>query len=244
MFMRPTSRLAYLWRIAILLLALCWCTHISVAQSTEIRTPETSRAWRFGAFLNWGGPPHYVIANSNIPVSAKLKLGIISAGFEAGRLLGARHGAGILRGQAEGRLEIAPLWIGRYPSQVVLVLAPDGSRSSVAWEGQNFFGVSATPALVRWNFSGEPSKRLIPWLQMGGGLLWTNHKFPLTMWAAPASAINFTPQIGGGFTFFGRGRQSVDIGVKIVHISNAGLGDSNPGLNQTIQGVVSYSLSK
>jgi hypothetical protein len=64
------------------------------------------------------------------------------------------------------------------------------------------------------------------------------------MWAAPASVINFTPQVGGGVTVFGRSRRSISVGVRVVHISNAGLGDSNPGLNQTIQGVVSYSLSK
>src|SRR5260370_31530486 len=111
------SRSSYAWRVAIVLLTLCWCTRISTAQSTRNEVYEDERIWRFGAFFTWGAPPQYVIANSQAPISANLKLEIFSAGFEAGRILGRRHEAAPLRGQAEARIEVVPFWIGRYPSQ-------------------------------------------------------------------------------------------------------------------------------
>ena len=237
-------KFGFVWRILFLVLTVCWCTHLSTAQSTRNQDQEIVRSCRFGGFFTLGTPPQYVVANSHLPISANLKLEILSAGFEAGKVVGRRRGVGFLRGQTEARLEIVPFWLGRYPSQEVLVRYADGTRRSEAWKGQSFFGASATPILIRWNFSSERSRRTVPWLQLGGGILWTNHKFPLTMWAAPASVINFTPQIGGGVTFLTQDRRSVDLGLKVVHISNAGLGDSNPGINQTIQGVVAYSWWK
>lgn len=243
MFKSLRLRSSITWHLAILLPSFCFCTQLAEAQSAggEVHKPET---WRFGAFFSWGAPPRYVITNSTVPISADLKLDLFSAGFEAGRLLGGAHGSGPFRGQAQARIELMPLWVGRYPSQLVSVKYSDAAQAKQTWNRHTFFGASATPVLMRWNFSSEQPRPVFPWLQVGGGILWTNHKFPITMWAAPASVINFTPQVGGGITLYGRKRQHVDIGVKVVHISNAGLGDSNPGLNQTIQGVVSYSLSR
>ena len=84
--------------------------------------------------------------------------------------------------------------------------------------------------------------RAVPWAQLGGGLLWTNHKFPLL--GGSTSVINFTPQIGFGESTFVKKNQSVDAAFKIVHISNAGLGDNNPGINFTFQFSVGYSWWK
>jgi len=81
--------------------------------------------------------------------------------------------------------------------------------------------------------------RTLPWMQLGGGLLWTNHKFPLL--GGSTSVINFTPQVGIGESIFIRKRQSLDFAIKAVHISNAGLGDNNPGINATLQFSMGYS---
>jgi hypothetical protein len=53
--------------------------------------------------------------------------------------------------------------------------------------------------------------------------------------------INFTPQVGVGVNIFNRPKHSVNFAIKAIHISNASLGDHNPGLNQTIQFSAGYS---
>jgi len=95
---------------------------------------------------------------------------------------------------------------------------------------------SITPFLLRWNFSQRDSARVVPWAQLGGGLLWTNHKFPVS-----TSVINFTPQVGVGVNIFNRPKHSVNFAMKVIHISDAGLSDYNPGLNQTLQFSAGYS---
>lgn len=80
---------------------------------------------------------------------------------------------------------------------------------------------------------GGVRSRRVPWLQPGGGLLWTNHKFLLL--GGSTSVINFTLQVDLGEDFFVRRNRSVNLAIKAIHISNAGLGDNNPGLNVTLQ---------
>lgn len=54
------------------------------------------------------------------------------------------------------------------------------------------------------------------------------------------SRLNFTPRIGfGESTLVGTSR-NLDFEFKVVHISNSGLGDSNPGVNFTFQRRVGY----
>ena len=61
---------------------------------------------------------------------------------------------------------------------------------------------------------------------------------------ASTSVINFTPQVGAGVNIFNRPKHSIELGVKAIHISNASLGDHNPGLNQTLQFSAGYSWWK
>ena len=46
---------------------------------------------------------------------------------------------------------------------------------------------------------------------------------------------NFTPQFGVGFQYFLKPRRSITFNANAVHISNASLGDDNPGVNATVQ---------
>ena len=109
--------------------------------------------------------------------------------------------------------------------------------------GGTFSGVSITPIILRWNFTG--TRRISPWVQGAGGLLWTNHKYPAFGGQplnlandgpnADASVWNFTPQGGVGFHYFLRPRRSIDFSANAVHISSASLGDKNPGVNASVQ---------
>jgi lipid A 3-O-deacylase len=103
---------------------------------------------------------------------------------------------------------------------------------------ENRFGVSVTPFLSRWNFRG--SKRLVRWAQLGGGLLWTNHKFPqYPVRTDNTSVVNFTPQFGIGANLFIQPHHSLFFAVNAIHISNASL-----GVNITTQFRVGYSWWK
>ncbi len=118
--------------------------------------------------------------------------------------------------------------------------------------GGTFTGVSVTPIILRWNFAG--TRRITPWAQAAGGLLWTNHKFPA--FGSPvlnlgndgpntdSSVWNFTPQGGIGLHYFLSATRSIDLGANAVHISSASLGDKNPGVNASVQFSIGYTWWK
>ena len=206
-----------------------------------------ARPWQYGVFVQGGLPPEYHIttyAYSNDRVYFDLKLQLFSAGLEAGKQTRRFEGPRPLRGRGEAMLEVMPFWLGRYPSQAVTI---NGTADKVApllhFNGEDFHGASITPFLLRWNFSQRDSARVVPWTQLGGGLLWTNHKFPYSYYGG-TSVINFTPQVGAGVNIFNRPKHSVYLAMKAIHISNASLGDHNPGLNQTLQFSAGYSWWK
>ena len=97
---------------------------------------------------------------------------------------------------------------------------------------QNAFGAGFTPLLLKYNFTGF--KTVAPYLELGGGLLFTNNDVP-----TGANNVNFTPQAAFGLQFFPRARRSIHIAARYVHISNAGLATPNPGVN-TVQFTIGY----
>lgn len=141
-------------------------------------------------------------------------------------------------------MEVMPFWLARYPpqtlTQTLFAGLPGAMTYTGYWQGENIPGASVTPFLLRWNFSQSDSQRVGPWLQLGGGLLWTSQKFPLN-WGRDTSVINFTPQVGGGVTVFRVPEHSVSLGFKFIHISSAGLGDENPAIHDSLNFTLGYS---
>jgi len=91
---------------------------------------------------------------------------------------------------------------------------------------QNAYGVSFTPFNLKYNFTSF--HRAIPYLELGGGVLFTTHDVP-----DGTNNVNFTPQAGIGLhipTSSGSNRY-VGVALKYIHISNAGLSVPNPGIN-------------
>jgi len=102
--------------------------------------------------------------------------------------------------------------------------------------------------IFRWNFATH-SRRIQPWFQAAGGLIYTTHKFPpdvLVEHGTPGgtSVWNFSPQGGVGLHYFLRSKRSIDVGLNAVHISSASLGDRNPGVNASLQVQVGYTFWK
>ncbi|MCL2660645.1 MAG: acyloxyacyl hydrolase [Acidobacteriaceae bacterium] len=164
-------------------------------------------------------------------------------GVHAGKVLTPNVGPGLLRGNFEYAVEVYPLWQSYTPRfQRSTCTLPACLVTGSA--GGTFTGVSITPVLLRWNFA--TTGRVVPWIQGGGGVIWTNHKYP-PIAGGPAdntSVWNFTPQFGVGARYFISPRRSIDFGANAVHISSASLGDKNPGINASVQFTIGYTWWK
>jgi lipid A 3-O-deacylase len=245
-------RLLYL----LALYALSLPIHAQDSQSPYQKPAEQSRSpaaildrrpWSFSLFAAGGFASAYhfnqtitSFDGSTLKLSAPLDLELYNAGLSAGRILSKPAGPSFLHGQFELGAELLPYWQAHYPPQVLTYHLNSGSEQTGLLNGQNRFGISVTPLLCRWNF--RSSKWLTPWAQLGGGLLWTNHKFPqYPIRTSDTSVINFTPQVGIGANLFLQPHHSLFFAVNAIHISSASLGDRNPGVNITTQFRVGYS---
>jgi lipid A 3-O-deacylase len=199
------------------------------------------RSWQYGPFVNWG-----------TGLGNRDDFKFFSIGFEAGKVLTPVIHAGILSGQFQLGANVMPLWQAYTPApheQTFLYPCDTGSCFFVAPDGGGIFtGASITPVILRWNFVTR-SRRIQPWFQGAGGLIYTTHKFPPDELvphgnAGGTSVFNFSPQGGAGLHYFVRPKRSIDLGINAVHISSASLGDRNPGVNASVQIQVGYTFWK
>jgi lipid A 3-O-deacylase len=175
-------------------------------------------------------------------------------GGRAGKVLASNVGPGLLHGNFEYGVEVFPFWQSYTPKFERRMCYQDGSCSAPYTVGGTFTGVSITPIILRWHFTGSGHSKFVPYAQGGGGLIWTNHKYPPfggppyniynDGYAANTSVWNFTPQFGVGTHYFLRPNRSIDFGVNAIHISSASLGDKNPGVNASVQFQLGYSWWK
>jgi len=219
---------------------------------------QQDRPWDFGVLMQGG----FGVTED------RGGFGFIWAGIHAGKVLTATAGPGVIRGNFEYGVEVFPFWQSYTPTMqrqdcvpVVGVFSVQQYSCSAPFTvGGTFTGASITPAILRWNFAG--TRRVAPWVQGAGGLLWTNHKYPAfggppaTSGGVTQSSIgnnatnddtsvwNFTPQFGVGAHYFVSANRSIDIGANAIHISSASLGDKNPGVNASVQFTVGYSWWK
>ena len=88
------------------------------------------------------------------------------------------------------------------------------------------YGISLSPLGLKWDF--VPHGRVVPYFELGGGILFTNHEVP-----AGTSSLNFTPGAALGFHRLGD-KFAWSLEARFQHISDAGLSGFNPGIN-TVQ---------
>jgi lipid A 3-O-deacylase len=83
--------------------------------------------------------------------------------------------------------------------------------------------------VVKYNFLAFG--RWMPFWDFGLGMLWTDlaPRIPET-----SSQFNFLIESGPGFQYFLTERAALTAGVRFQHISNAGIGERNWGLNSTL----------
>jgi lipid A 3-O-deacylase len=215
----------------------------SVASDASARPAEnllTGQPWEFGPFVNGG-----------FGTGNRESYKFLWAGVHAGKVLTDPFGKGFLNGQFELGAEFIPLWQAYTPKYLRANCYEQSGMplncSNLFPTGGTYTGLSITPVILRWDFRSRG--RFLPWIQGAGGLIWTNHKFPpIGPYPVPnhlgTSVFNYTPQFGLGVHYFVKPKQSISLSANAVHISNASMGDSNPGVNASVQFSIGYTWWK
>jgi hypothetical protein len=214
--------------------------HASSSQIKVSNIPEWNPKWQAGAFVAGGYWPFNRITGRGIVTHAELHF--YNAGIFAGRFITRHHGKGSFKRRVEALVEFMPFWLARYPSQQLTVMNRGDLPVKFQYGPYSVYGVTVTPLLFRWNYYHGIRPRYVPWFQIGGGLLWTNSQFPYLAYSGKTSKINFTPQAGVGEDFLLSNRHSIDVAFKAIHISNAYLGQTDPGLDITYQFSIGFSF--
>ena len=133
-----------------------------------------------------------------------------------GRVLIHELGSKALRGSFEMAIDIIPInefWIA----------------------GNSQYAGAINPFIAKWNFTG--GKTVSPYLAAVGGVVFSPSNLP----PGDTSQVNFTSGAELGAQWFHRPKQSWDFAVKIYHLSNASIGNKNPGINGAVQFMVGYT---
>jgi hypothetical protein len=125
-------------------------------------------------------------------------------GARYGWVLTSPHGPGFLQGEFEYAVDVVPAFV-------------------VSQKTGTAYGFGLDPFALKWNFT--KSRKVIPYFELGGGTLFTNSKVP-----PGTSTVNFTSSGALGLHFPGS-KYTWSAELRFMHISNAGLGDLNPGIN-------------
>ncbi len=145
----------------------------------------------------WTGGGHSVAGGTG-------KTSVWNLGLRYGWILTRPHGPGLLKGRFEYAVDAVPAFL-------------------VFQRANTAFGAGFNPLNLKWNFATR--ERIVPYLELSGGTLFTNHTVP-----AGTNRINFTPSAALG-THFLRDSGNWAVELRYMHISNAGLERRNPGIN-------------
>jgi hypothetical protein len=123
-------------------------------------------------------------------------------------------------GMAAGRWSrvMANFWGGafEYGVEVYPVLVVKQTTTVYAGGG--------SPLQLRYNFLTK--NKVVPYLEIGGGMLGSSAQLPENTYR-----FNFIDQGSLGVQWLRKGHPSFQTGIRYQHISNAGLGNHNPGIN-------------
>jgi len=133
--------------------------------------------------------------------------GVWNAGLRYGWILTRPHGLGFLKGRFEYAVDAVPAFLVFQPANTT-------------------YGLGFNPLNLKWNFATRG--RVVPYLELSGGTLFTLHDVP-----TGTDKVNFTSSAALG-THFLEDSRNLSVEIRYMHISNAGLGDFNPGIN-TVQ---------
>jgi hypothetical protein len=127
-----------------------------------------------------------------------------NVGVRYGWILTRPHGPGFLKGRFEYVVDAVPVFM-------------------VFQRYNTAYGAGFNPLGLKWDFAARG--RIEPYLELGGGTLFTNHQVPIG-----TSSVNFTPSAALGMHVLDD-KYAFSVELRYLHISNAGLSSPNPGIN-------------
>jgi len=138
------------------------------------------------------------------------------AGLRVGRVLTNEHGGNFLRGTFEMAIDVIPI-------------------NEFWYDGNAQYAAAINPLILKWNFTS--GCKIAPYVAIVGGTVFSTKNLP----PGATSVVNFTSGVELGTQFFRPERRSVDVAVKIYHLSNASIGNQNPGINGAVQFTLGYT---
>ena len=166
--------------------------------SAQRSAESQNRTWDFGLWM--------ATATGEENTNSFAEAQILTAGVSVGRALTGEIGHGWRRGSLEYVADFIPVFVQFTPQRI----------SGTAFE----------PLLLRWN-SGLRRGRMAPFIELGGGGLYTHVNFP----PGDTSTFNFVAHAGAGVQIVAGPAQSFEMGCRWLHVSNANLGTRNPEFN-------------
>ncbi len=85
-------------------------------------------------------------------------------GGQAGKVLTPDVGPGLLHGNFEYGIQIFPFWQSYTPQIERRTCTAPGACSAPYKTGGTYTGISITPILLRWNFTGSGHRKIMPWV--------------------------------------------------------------------------------
>ena len=180
--------------------------------------------------LHKGATEIGVFASGGSGLGVADSIQMVNAGVRLGRVLTNEHGSGWKRGNFEYAFDFLPFYYFMQDQYFCTTVA----CTSIYAKRQHVYGGSMTPIILKWNFTR--SKRVVPFAAAEGGVVFTTHNVP----AGDTSQVNFTPGVAAGVQWFRGPRSAFSLSGHVTHISNASLGNYNPGMNATIFMRVGY----
>lgn len=202
-------------------IAVC-CFIIGVASSFAVAQEIGSGPLKKGAteIMVWGG------GGSGLGKSSDCQM--LTAGVRLGKVLTGSHGSGLLRGNLEYAVDLIPLYL----------FFQDRVSASGIKERETVYGGSISPIILKWNFTS--GKRVAPFIALEESGIFTTDNVP----AGDTANINFGSGIGSGVQFLRGENHALSLSGHLMHISNASIGNHNPGINFSLQFRLGYQWWK
>jgi lipid A 3-O-deacylase len=163
----------------------------------------------------------WVQGGTGLGVASDFKF--VSVGTRVGKVVTDEIGTGWFRGTFELAADVIPLYEVHQPLNYI--------SGPADW----IYAFAANPVIFKWNWTA--GRRVVPYFSAEGGLLLSTRDVPMP----GTSSVNFMPGGAFGFHILRANGHAWTASVHITHISNASLGDKNPGINATLQFRVGYS---
>jgi hypothetical protein len=141
--------------------------------------------------------------------------GFLFQSLSWGRVLTPPLGRGLLRGRFTWAIEVLPIFFQHNPERA--------------------YGFGFSPLVWRWSF--EP-RRYAPFVELGGGGLWTTEDVP-----AETTRANYTAHVMAGIRLRNHNGRGALFGYRFTHISNGNRVDPNPGINAHVI-VVGWTMAR